>query len=319
MMKRLMQILSCCISMLFLIGANANDSIARVGVGGLELLTTDKIEMLSEVLEISTSKIRVTYRYLNTGNVGIKTVVAFPMPAFDSSRQLDGTRTNQRPLDSFEVFVNGLPVKVSKNRAFLIDSVDATDEFRKIGLSDDQIFDPMFSCLNVWDENATRAWSDNTPCRHSLSETQKQAIKNKIEAGGYWQVKETAYWEQMFPANKEIVVVHEYSPFVGSGYGTGDPKEFCIDKPTSRALAKRSPTNPDYPISHDEVEYILGTGRNWKGPIRNFKLQIHKSFPGQIVSLCFPGKPKRIDSTTIEFTQFNFVPQDEIAVTFIPR
>lgn len=318
-MKPLVRILLCATSVLFSISANANDSIARVGVGGLVLQQTDQIEMRSEILEISTSKIRVTYHYLNTGNTDIKAVVAFPMPAFDSSRILDGTRGNQRPLDSFQLFVNGIPVKVSKDRAFLIDNVDATDEFRKIGLSDDQIFDPDFSCLSVWDENASRAWSENTPCRQSLSEIQKQAIKTKIEAGGDWQIKETAHWEQVFPAGKEIEVVHEYRPFVGGGYGIGNPEEFCIDKSTSKAISKQPSTKLDYPTLHEEVEYVLGTGRNWKGPIKNFKLLIYKSFPGQIVSLCFPGKSKRIDSTTIEFTQVDFVPQDKIAITFIPK
>lgn len=315
--KQLAQILICCTSVLFSILADANDSIARVGAGGLELQKTDQIEMTSETLEISPSKIKVTYHFLNTGKTDIKTVVAFPMPAFDSSRLIDGSRENQRPLDSFQVSVNGTSVKVNKNRVFLIDNVDVTDEFRKIGLSDDQIFDPDFSCLNQWNDDGTQSWSENTSCKRSLSENQKQAIKNRIAKLGHWQIKETAYWEQIFPAGRQIEVVHEYEPFVGSGYGTGDPKEFCIDESTRRVLAKRSVSPGELPV-HAEVEYILGTGRNWKGPIRKFRLVIHKSDPSQLVSLCFPGKPKRIDPDTIEFIQSDFVPQEKLAITFIP-
>ena len=66
----------------------------------------------------------------------------------------------------------------------------------------------------------------------------------------------------------------------------------------------------------DEVEYILGTGRNWKGPISDFTLDIVKVTPDQIVSLCFPGKATRVDDLTLRFQHKNFVPPDRLLVYF---
>ena len=69
-------------------------------------------------------------------------------------------------------------------------------------------------------------------------------------------------------------------------------------------------------ITEQDVAYILGTGRNWKGTIGKFILRVKKETPDQLVSLCFPGKPMRVDSTTYEFQQTNFVPQDKLLIYF---
>ena len=69
-------------------------------------------------------------------------------------------------------------------------------------------------------------------------------------------------------------------------------------------------------VSLSEVEYVLGTGKNWKGPITDFKLRIKKNSPDQVVSLCFPGKPKRDGDTILAFSQKHFTPQDKLIVFF---
>ncbi len=277
----------------------ANDSVARVGAGGLVLEKTDDIEMVSEVLEISTEKVKVTYRFLNVSNHDIETTVAFPMPAFDYESHED----NQRPLKSFQMFVDGKEVQVKQNRVFLIDNVDVTERLRKIGLTDDQIFDTSSQCL-----------LENTDCL--LTETQKSEIAH-IQ-GENWQIKETVYWSQIFPAGREIEVVHEYKPFSGGRQSGGIPiKEGCVDDRTlkriTRDLADKGPGRLL------DVEYFLGTGRNWRGPIKNFKLILRKLAADDVVSLCFPGTPVRTSPVTIEFLHKDFVPQDKLVVYFLHR
>ncbi len=291
--------------------AYANDSVARVGAGGLELLKTDDIEMVSEVLEISTSKIKVTYHFLNTSDKDIKTIVAFPMPAFDMGAVFSEDKRNQKPLDSFRVHANGVLVPIEKNRAFLIDNIDVTARLREIGLSDKQIFDPRFTCIDT-----ALDLQESRDC--VLTPKQINAIKDMLMRGHKWQIKETAYWEQIFPAQKDVEIVHEYRPFAGLQYSSdgsfheGDVG--CLDQGTLSMIAKKLEDNPGLAIR--DVEYILGTGRNWKGPIKNFKLIIKKKDPDEVVTLCFPGKPKRTSPTTLEFVQTNFVPQDRLILLF---
>jgi hypothetical protein len=99
-------------------------------------------------------------------------------------------------------------------------------------------------------------------------------------------------------------------------------KEACIDESTRKAVVKKVNAHAKTGASMvdvylQDVEYILGTGRNWKGPIRDFKLRIKKDSADQLITLCFPGKSKKINPLVIEFTRSNFVPQDKLIVYFI--
>jgi hypothetical protein len=65
-----------------------------------------------------------------------------------------------------------------------------------------------------------------------------------------------------------------------------------------------------------DIEYVLGTGRNWKGPIGKFVLRIEKESRDHFVALCFPGSPKQISPTASEYVETNFVPPDRLVVYF---
>lgn len=309
-------------AMLIASGARANDSIGREGIGGLELLKTDDIQMVSEVLEISTSKIRVTYHFLNTSDHDIKATVAFPMPPFgDMSEYPEDTR--EGPLDSFRLFVDGAPIKIKMNRVFQVDNTNVTDKLRNLGFSDKQIFDHQFKCISA------SYFAPDVPGDEKcmLTPKQKQAAKRLMNVNYYAaKIQETAYWEQVFPAGREIEVIHEYKPRIGGHMGTDlfllekeTHNEACLDDKTRRTLIKKLKGNderrPNFFWGYD-LEYILGTGRNWKGPIKNFRLVIKKDSPEEIISLCFPGKPVKTSPTTIEFTQTDYVPQDKLVVYF---
>jgi hypothetical protein len=290
--------------------AIANDSLASVAAGGLELLKTDSIEIVSETLEISARNIKVKYHFLNTSNRDIKTTVAFPMPAFDDSFIPDGARENQKPLDSFQITVNGIPVPIQKNRVFLVNGIDKTSQFRNIGLTNEQIFDPNFSCFSEFNRDEQR-------CKLS---SEQSATINHMQ-GAHWQIKETAYWEQIFPAGKEIEVIHEYTPFTGIQPSGHIGEDGCPNEGSQQAIDRIAKKNTDeeYETSTfvKKVEYILGTGRNWSGPIRDFHLKVRKDSPDEILSLCFPGKGVKTSPTTIEFHQENLNPQNMLAIYFV--
>lgn len=288
-------------------GASANDTAASVGAGGLVLEKNQDIEMVSEVLEISTGKIRVTYHFLNASDKDIRTTVAFPMPAYTYF----GQEENDAPLQSFRMSVNGKDVPVKKQRVFLIDGVDVTGKLRKLGLSDEQVFDRGKECLN------DMVTYPNDFTIESCSLTKKQISGIHDLGGNLWEIQETAYWDQVFPARKEMKVVHEYEPFAGFNDSTSDPQgKGCLDAGTKRLLAKRSAENEGARFILSEVKYILGTGRNWRGPIKHFKLIIKKDDPADVVTLCFPGKAAKTSPTTIEFTQSDYVPQDQLDIFF---
>ena len=69
-----------CLSLLFLAVLSANDTKVTVAAGGIVIENQEPdIEMVSEKLEVSTKKIRVSYDFFNHGQVK-KISVGFPLP-----------------------------------------------------------------------------------------------------------------------------------------------------------------------------------------------------------------------------------------------
>lgn len=188
--------------------AEGNDTMARVGAGGLTFLKSEAIRLIREELEISTKSVKVRYKFLNESITDIRTVVAFPMPVYGWNPGESAVDANERPLSSFKVWVDGqrLPTKIS--RRALIGEADVTEKLRNSGLSEKQIFQTFGDCTidgcGVGGEQ--------------IANISKSA--NDEAMFPQWKIEETIYWEQTFPKGREILVSHEYSPFVGYSFSS---------------------------------------------------------------------------------------------------
>jgi len=329
-------ILAAIASIFFAASGNAlaNDSIARVSAGSIVLLKSEQIRMSQEVLEISPKVIRVKYKFVNEAPTDIRTTVAFPMPAYGWNPRESALDRNVRPLRSFKLLVDGVSVQTQLHRKAVAGDRDVADQLRKIGLTESQIFETFGDC-----------GLDAGIIRCGMTEKQNAQITAALGGSGSfpnWKIAETVYWEQVFPAGRAIEVRHEYPPFVGMSYSApyqqgfgfardlptaawldppAGPNEACLDEGTRQAITKKIRSLVDTGsktvwVTLNDVEYILGTGRNWKGPIGDFRLRIEKATADQFVSLCFPGKPKRLSPTVLEFSASDFVPQDRLVVHF---
>ncbi len=225
-------------------------------------------------------------------------------------------------MDSFKVWVNGSPVCPNVFRKAVVGDRNVTEDLRRFGMSDAQIFGDA-----------------------DVTDDQKSALGNLKVANRSlydFDIAEIAYWDQSFPAGQEIAVEHRYAPAVGKTWasvatdGSFDGlnasssagerlglrrNEACLDDRTKRAILNRiDETAANRPeslyVNLHNVEYILSTGRNWKGPIGQFTLRVEKDKPEQIVSLCFPGKPSKVSPTVYEFREKDFVPQGRLVVDF---
>lgn len=307
--------------------AVANDTTARVGAGGLVFTKSNDIRMVSEKLSISTSRVTVDYVFRNESSTAIDTTVAFPMPPYGLNCGEAAIEANVRPLDSFRIIVNDQPVRPAKVRRAEVRGKDVTAALRQAGLSDEQIF------VSFGHDCGTSRYGTE------LSPRQQRALeKFGAMVGGdpRWKVAETAHWQQTFPPLRDVRVRHEYKPFTGYA-GSSDlsvvPDSIpvstsedyrvdraCVGESGLRAIRRRAMQglshNASAGVALHDVEYILGTGRNWKGPIGEFTLDIIKGTPDQIVSLCFPGKPTRVDDLTLRFQQREFTPPDRLHVNF---
>lgn len=140
------------------------------------------------------------------------------------------------------------------------------------------------------------------------------------------------HWKQKFPAGKVVTVSHEYQPaggFIIPSYPVdGDKsarsfvdeykngkewqsmvKDYCIEPKLNEWIFQHGQLA-------NQVHYILTTGANWKAPIQHFKLTIKKGTPTEKISLC-ADNIKKINDTTFQLEQDNFLPTRDLQVLFI--
>lgn len=208
------------IAMAGLGAAHANDSTAELRAGGLHLIRSDVIDMVSEDLFLSTTEIRVRYVYRNPSSAHVTTLVAFPLPdiGWEFGEAPVGLPNPSSPnFVDFRTSVDGkdIPLDVEM-RAVLDSGLDVTDRVKAAGLpflvTNFEAWDatqanmPLALAKQLRDEGVI--WLDLDPDTGAISYLRPA-----------WTLKTTFHRMQTFPAGKDVVVEHVYKPVVGGSVG----------------------------------------------------------------------------------------------------
>ncbi len=307
-------------------GAVANDSTARLELGGLVYANTTAIRIAEEDLYLSRDEVRVRYRFENVTDKDVSTLVAFPMPELVIGDDVSYSVEPTDPINfiGFTVAVNGEPVPVSVEARATRFGVDVTDILARHDIpvtlftGDPDLTDALFQRLNnlpaaaraELDENGLIDWSTTF------------GAGEKPLANPHWRARVSFYWHQTFPAGATIEVEHRYRPvpsvfFLGPdqartpSYG----KEFCIDKGFVRGVERRAGSSEHGYLMGYELRYVLVTANNWLGPIGKFRLTIDKGNPDDLVSLCIDGIRKTGPTTFVHEAE-NFSPGGDLNILF---
>ena len=331
----------CCALATVLTGANAafgNDSQAGLGTGGLVLLQNDAIAMASEDLYISPKEVRITYRFLNTTDTDQSILVAFPLPDLDLPALQEGDsgiRDYDNPnFVNFSTKIDGRTVALKVQHRAIVAGVDITDLLARMEIPFVPPGDRLSKRLRALDPQERSELADYGAVRFT---DQTAPIAN-------WTLKTTFYWRQTFPANSTVKVEHRYQPVAGGFFISPDhlrPRKwgdlgdedarahgegvaqwpynkYCMDKGFRRAALKRAGNASGGGIVAigREVDYILTTGNNWAGPIREFRLVVDKLKTRNLVSLCAKGI-RKIAPTRFEWTRKDFYPSRDLKILFL--
>jgi Domain of unknown function (DUF4424) len=313
----------------------ANDSAAELATGGIVLVRNDHIEMRSEDLYISAAEIRVKYRFYNKSASDVTVHVAFPMPEVRVEHQDQNiSLPTEDPVNllGFVTKVNGQPVAMQVEQRVFAGGVERTAMLRGLGV-------PLAPHLQATNRALDRLPRDKRDelVRLGLAEVDEADFGKGLEQhlSARWGLQTTFYWQQSFPARKETVIEHRYKPSVGgmaitplgSDFGRGDPElaaivsKYCVERDLIGALerARRTARNaPVAPFSEERIEYVLKTGANWSGPIKDFRLVVDKGRPENLVSFCGDGV-KKIGPTQFEMRKKDFTPDSNFAVLILKR
>jgi hypothetical protein len=327
-------ILICALA-LFAAPAIANDSSAAIGLGGLELTKNDAISMDSEELFISMKQITVKYRFTNSSTKDVETLVSFPLPALPTD--IDGHMGDV-----------GYPVWSELEFKTLVDGKPVTLDYREqvviIGDPSGKDISARLKALG-WPVRAFEDYEFNQSVQEMEAAKRaayvKEGLLREVDGGGYW----TANWQiqthvtrkQVFPAGKTISVDHSYNPVGGGSVGGIMEKnyrsergfkeyaaQYCIDKNFLKGFdAKRYSKKKDSDgnqVGQFYVEnwlsYILKSGANWKGPIKDFRLVVDKGKADNLVSFCMNGVTK-ISPTQFEVRKTNFEPTKDLDILIV--
>jgi hypothetical protein len=293
-------------------GAGANDGIGAVSAGGIVFRKTDAIAMKKEVLNVGHEWITVDYEFLNESDGDVEETVIFPMPAYPVGEQ--GADTYFGQPGGFKVTVDGKDVPYRAVVRALLDGTDVTAELKKAGLSETQI---------VYADAFAGRYKIKVP---PLGAQQRKQLKAAGLIGDgvggpesrLWEAQVSYVWQQKFPRNRIVRIHHEYRPLVGAGPGeslmTQDTaKHYCADRAFLNSWDKAGRERVN---SAAKVSYILKTGNTWKNGIEDFTLNLVKSDPTELVTLCFPGTFKKIDTRTYQVKLRNFQPTQDLEVFF---
>lgn len=312
--------------------ALANDTTAELKTGGLEYTRSDSISMEEEKLYISPKEVRVDYVYRNTSAEPVETYVAFPMPDIPGGpeQNIDAGDTESDNFLGFTVTQDGAAIEPSLQQRVYVADLDMTDALKAAGI-------PM-------NPQSQRA-------REALGKLPKEVIEDfltrglviadiyddgsgmKTEYAPMWTLKSAYYWKTSFAAGKDIRVSHRYRPSVGGTVATtfldenDEPKgeryedykrKFCIDDAFVRLARKSNEAmrnDEPYLVEH-WISYVLSTGSNWAGPIKNFALVIDKGEQDNFVSFCGEGV-KKTGPTTFEMTKTDFYPEKDLDILLL--
>lgn len=321
--------------------AFANDTAGTTAAGGINFVKTPSITMEREELTISPNNVKVSYVFKNNTDKDITTQVFFPLPPY----RMEGvnaswdneisSNTKDAPFGNFSVFVQGQPMNYNTNIRAMLNGKDITQTLLQSGI-------PLNPDLVA----------GNIPLQDQAKINQWQAKARELgfldDAGKpKWQKQIIFYWTQTFPANQEVLVEHQYKPAAGAFYAGITPGkdlnnlineneqriasvfnlklENLIGKDNFKNwLVQRIEQNPNHQggiyAYFYNINYILLTGANWGGPIKNFSLDILKSADAAIAYNTFYGKRTAMTNKDnpdhiIIFLK-NFTPQKNLQVLY---
>jgi hypothetical protein len=308
--------------------AAANDSMAEIAIGGLTLKETDAISLDSEDLYISKDEVRVNYSFTNATDKDVETLVAFPLPDQVYDENGEGYFHDMKKELEFQTRVDGVPITYDIIEQALQEGVDITQRITTLGL-------PLNASDDAQGFSAKVATLPETELKSLLDEglIHNQGGDGPPFYASTWSLRATVTRKQIFPAGKTISVEHRYKPIAGGSVGGAlNPefrkedwsrehgKKFCIEDSWyaafDKALAGKANVEVGAPYTEWWIGYVLSSGANWKGPIKDFRLVVDKGNADNLVSFCAEGV-KKISPTQFEVKKTDFEPRDDLNILIV--
>jgi hypothetical protein len=311
--------------------SQANDSAAELSIGGLTLTRNADISMESEELKISLDYVTVRYVFLNKSSKPVTLTVAFPLPDIDLSEATNYALPTEDPTNfvDFHTEIDGKQVSFDVNQRAFLGSKDVSETVRGVGL-------PLLTL------GSERIAELPQPTRDRLLDAGLLVPSGSDERGNplydaAWTVKTSMVRQQTFPVGRPVSVEHRYRTSLGLSFDTVLRQglrqnkamelevkryvaEYCVADDLLKGIDKiAGPGEPNVAgLQERRISYVLKTGANWSGPIKDFHLVVDKGRPDRLVSFCAENV-KKISPTAFEVRSQNFTPDRDLKILIISK
>ena len=94
--------------------------------------------------------------------------------------------------------------------------------------------------------------------------------------------------------------------------------KYCVDDDFLKLVdGLKAADKPGKPrMIERRISYVLTTGANWAGPIKDFHLIVDKGHADRIVSFCGDGI-KEISATQLELRAADFTPKQDLEILIL--
>ena len=312
----------------------ANDSSAELSLGGLTFTKNTDVSMESEELTITPDNVTVKYRFLNQSPNPVTLTVAFPLPDIDlSEHDALPAIPAEDPVNfvAFQTKIDGKPVQFAIHQRAMLGDKDITAAVRAAGLTPLPI-GPQQNAIGAMSAEVR----DKLIADGLIIPSGTDAAGQPIYTGS-WIVKTSVTRKQVFPPGKPVLVEHRYRTSLGMSFDTVLRKavrqskgmeqefaryrtEYCVPEDLLRAIDKIAGTTEANTAKLQErrISYVLKTGANWSGPIKDFRLVVDKGRTDRLVSFCGENL-KKLTPTAFEFRAKDFTPDRDLKILLINR
>ncbi len=315
--------------------ARANDTSVELAVGGVTFTQTPDVSMEQEVLTITPEQVKVLYRFLNQTAAPVTLTVGFPLPDIDLADQdVAYAIPGSDPVNfvDFKTTIDGKPIKFDVVQRGRLGGKDVSAAIRAAGLPIALIGpNSQQHIAALAPEARARLIEDGLLIPIGSDE------KGDPLYGPSWRVTTAFTRKQIFPPGQIVNVEHRYKTSLGASQDTvlrkalrNDDgmsaaveryrKDYCLPEDFFRGLDKLAGSDPANTAKLQErrIAYVLKTGANWSGPIKNFRLVVDKGRPDRLVSFCFDNV-KKISPTAFEADLENFTPTQDLKILLVGK
>lgn len=311
----------------------ANDSSAEMSLGGLVFTRNADVSIESEELTITIENVTVRYRFLNQSQNPVTLTVAFPLPDIDLSDAENVAFPSSDPVNfvDFQTKIDGKPAAFDVVQRAFLGTKDVSQAVRATGL-------PLLPLGGHQERIA--ALPQNVRDRlitDGLLEPVGTDERGQKIYGGSWVVKTSVVRQQVFPPGRPVSVEHRYRTSVGVSFDTVlrgairqskgmQPEyeryraDYCVPDELLKSVDRIAGLGQSsaVPLQERRISYILKTGANWAGPIKDFRLVIDKGRADRFVSFC-ADNVKKISPTAFEVRAKDFTPDRDLKILIIGK